>query len=892
MTKKYLNILVPITAVLLCSLFLCTQLDNKVYDLFLRAMPALTEDPSVVIVKIDDPSIENVGVFPWSRNIMADAIVFMREMGAETVAFDLSYLDKSPAILNHDYMNNGLPKSINENINSVNEVITYVMDAFTNHEITSNEAEEYKNQILDFNNNVKDKITSSLTPITFNADEYFGNTLQLFGNSYLTLSMISPEDITGEIKTFDMSPYDLEWLENVVALKNITIIEDDLTPEQVGIIPAIPELLKQSYSAGFVNAKPDDDGFRRRVHLIMKYNGLYYGQLVFTGLLKKLGNPKIEVSNSFITLKNASINRNIKDIKIPRTQDGSVLIKWPKKEFSDYNQISAWYLINNKNVENILVTNLREMGEDSGLFHYLDGEETPIEKYNNALYIKENLYNGELPEEGITIENYRLFKQDFINSANQFLNGDYEERVLADIKNDQKKQDIVKTMFTTTRKRLNDVVKMRERVAKQMKGAFCVIGVDATSMTDVGQTTFQESFPNVGIYSAVANMILSEEFLDDSPAALSLLLSLFFSIGLGSFIKRFSTSKSLIVGIGTLIFTVLFILLIFIFTQIYIGVTVPFSSVAVTFLSLMSINFLTTIREKSFLRSAFSRYLSPEVINDIIADPSKLNLGGEKREMTAIFTDIENFSTISERLDPTDLVSLLNKYLTQMSNIIMENRGTIDKYEGDAIIAFFGAPIFMDEHAILACKTAIKMKQAEKVLNVYIKEHNLSHLPIYTRIGINTGDMIVGNMGTPNKMDYTIMGNSVNLAARLEGVNKQYKTEGILISEHTRNKIGDEFFIRKLDRVRVVGVKTPLRIYELIKLRSETSSQELKSMTVWNKAIDLYEEKKFSEAKDLFYSIRTDTTRENVISTFIRRCDDYVKHIQKDWDGVFDLLQK
>ncbi len=887
MIKKYLHIIVPVIAVMLCSMFLFTPLDNKVYDLFLRALPSLTEDPSVVIVKIDDPAIENVGVFPWSRDVMADAIIFMKEMGAETVAFDLSYLDKSPEIINQDYIDRSLPETISGEMASVDEVITYVMDAISSRDIKVSEAEDYKNQILEYNQNVKNNINSSLSDITYDVDEYFADSLRFFGNSYLTISMISPEDIIGDGKIFDMSPYDVEWLKEVVALKNITSKKDTLTPEQVGILPAIPELLKNSYSAGFVNANPDDDGLRRRVHLVMKYNGLYYGQLTFVALLERFGNPEIEINNSYIILKDAKNGDVVKDIKIPRTQDGSVLIKWPKKEFKDYEQITSWYLISNKKVEEIFVTNLREIGVDRGFFHYWDGE-TPIDKYNNALYIKEALYDGESPDDGITIENYRIFREDFIDSADKFLNGNYEKAILKDIGNDTNKQDIVKDMFSITREKLADLKKVRSRAKDKMENSFSIIGFDATSMTDVGQTTFQELFPSVGIYSAVTNMILSEEFIDDTSNLLSIFVSLIFSIGLGFYIKFFNTGKSLIFGIVVLLGTVVIMLIQFVFTKKYIGVVVPFSSAMLTFLSLMAFDFLTTIREKSFLRSAFSRYLSPEVINDIISDPSKLNLGGEKREMTAIFTDIEHFSSISEPLDPADLVKLLNMYLTEMSNIIMGYKGTIDKYEGDAIICFFGAPIFMEEHAILACRTAIKMKKAEEKLNKYILENKLSHLPIYTRMGINTGDMVVGNMGSANKMDYTIMGNSVNLASRLEGVNKHYKTK-ILISENTREKIGDEFLIRKLDKIRVVGIQNPIRIYELLKLKAEAETEDLEMLTIWDSAILQYENQNFKEAKEIFESMNSE---ENVIKLFINRCEDCLINKPSNWDGVFNLQEK
>ncbi len=889
--KKNISFIIPVLAVILCSFLLLTPLDNKIYDLFLRAIPSLTENDSVVIVKIDDPSIENVGVFPWPRDIMADAIVFMREMGAETVAFDLSYLDKSPKAVDIEYLEETLPISMSEGFKQIDEVVTQVMDAFSAGDIAANEADIYKEQILEYNDTVYNEINRSVEKVTFDVDAYFGKTLSYFGKSFLTLTMVSPKDISAQEKTFDMTPHDVPFLENSIALKNITSINDTLTPDQLGILPAIPELITKSRSAGFVNAEPDRDGFRRRVHLLMKYNGKYYGQLSFISLLENWGNPDIEVSNKIIKILNAKVGNSVVDIKIPRTRDGSVLIKWPKKEFKNYNQITSWYLINNKAVEKLFIETLKEM-EKFNIFLYWNEDETPIDKYNSALYIKNELFNGDIPEEGITIENYIYYRKEFLRSADLFLNGDYEEELISKLDSDDSIQAVRKT-FETARERLSNLIKVRTRAENKMNGAFAIIGFDATSMTDVWQNTFQERFPNVGIYSVVANMLLSREFLDDAPIFISIIISLFLSISLSLVIRQFDLKHSLMAGFITLAVSVVSLLIIFMISRVYVGVVIPFSSVAVTFLSLSSINFLTTIKEKSFIRSAFSRYLSPEVIKDIINDPSKLNLGGEKREMTALFTDIRGFSTISEELDPAELVKLLNMYLTRMSDIILENRGTIDKYEGDAIIAFFGAPIPTEEHASLACKTAIMMKKAENELNKYIISENLSRMPIFTRVGINTGDMVVGNMGTSNKMDYTIIGNSVNLAARLEGVNEQYKTKGILISEHTKVQLSEVFLLRRLDRIRVVGVNTPLRIYELVNLKDYSDSDEVNNIIEWDKALELYEKREFKSSKEILEEVLKFDENDGVVKLFIKRCEEFIHNPpQHDWDGVFNLTKK
>jgi adenylate cyclase len=192
------------------------------------------------------------------------------------------------------------------------------------------------------------------------------------------------------------------------------------------------------------------------------------------------------------------------------------------------------------------------------------------------------------------------------------------------------------------------------------------------------------------------------------------------------------------------------------------------------------------------------------------------------------------------------------------------------------------------DHPALACRSALAMKAAEKELNKTVVEEGLSPVPIFTRIGINTGEMVVGNMGAENKMDYTIMGNAVNLAARLEGVNKQYKTGGILISEYTRAKIGDEFLVRRLDRVRVVGINTPLRLYELLPMTVEKTAIEQ-----WEQAIGLYEQRQFREAAKIFRSLMDHDPDDKTAELYAGRCMEYGANPPSDkWDAVNNLTEK
>jgi class 3 adenylate cyclase len=227
-----------------------------------------------------------------------------------------------------------------------------------------------------------------------------------------------------------------------------------------------------------------------------------------------------------------------------------------------------------------------------------------------------------------------------------------------------------------------------------------------------------------------------------------------------------------------------------------------------------------------------------------------------------------------------------------MSDIVLEQRGTIDKYEGDAIIAFFGAPLEVADHALRACASAVIMKRMEGELNKKYAETGLSPAPLYTRIGINTGSMVVGNMGTQQKMDYTIMGNAVNLAARLEGVNKEYGS-WVLASEDTVKETAGNILSRRLDRVRVMGINEPVRLYEVLEMASEAPERMPEMVSLFHKAMDMFESRDWAAAEAAFEAVLNHSPDDGPAKIYLERCRLYRnKPPEKDWDGVLTLDRK
>ncbi|MDR3019530.1 MAG: CHASE2 domain-containing protein [Treponema sp.] len=882
---KHKNHFVKITlAVFFTSLLLFfTVIDNKLFDFFLRFLPSLAESEKIIVLTLDDDSINYAGGFPFRREVMADIVILLKEFGVETIVFDLNYLDESPYRLDPNYASDVFGQYLHSGFSRLNEAAISVIDGIGPY-TEQMERDLYKREIRALHNSIMNELESSIAYLIRDVDEYFANALAFSGCSWLTLTMIRQEDLWGDSGYFLDADIN-DFLSENITSKNVIGLKDTKTPEMAGVMPAIQKLLTRARGAGFVNAIPDRDGLRRRVNLLLKYQGEYYPQLAFAAMLEKLGVTSVEVTNKTITLK----NDNETLLRIPRAQDGSLLIKWPKKNFYDYRMMSLVEFVQYSMIEPFFAQNLMIM-QDAGFFMFWENDLTPCDYY----LIAEELKNNAFLTNEAACENWLSAKREFIESSDRFLNGNYERQILNDVGDDKETALYVREMFEVSRDQLERLKVIRKK-ANILQDSFCIIGVDATSMTDNGLITFQENYPLVGTYSTIANMLYSGEFLNDAPWIVSALIALVYSLLLGFIISRLDTHLSIIAGVsGVFLLGVIFIS-IFMASRVYIGFAVPLAATSLTFISLMIGKFLTVSAEKTFLHNAFSRYLAPEVITEIINNPDKLNLGGEKREMTAIFTDIQYFTTISEQIEPAQLVKLLNNYLTIMSNVIMENLGTIDKYQGDAIMAFWGAPLPRDDHAVLACRSALTMKEAEKALNKTIVKTGLSPVPIFTRIGINTGDMIVGNMGAEYKMDYTIMGLAVNIASRLEGVNKQYSTGGILISEYTRAKIGEFFLLRRLDRVRVVGIQKPLRVYELL---AENNGENytgsiIEMLEIWENAVDLYEGRDFKASMDLFEIVKNKYPDDKVAQFYAKRCLELLENPPPDeWNAINNITEK
>lgn len=348
-------------------------------------------------------------------------------------------------------------------------------------------------------------------------------------------------------------------------------------------------------------------------------------------------------------------------------------------------------------------------------------------------------------------------------------------------------------------------------------GKTIFVGSSAADLHDdrLVPTSLGIPMPGVEIHASLADTILSKRWLVPVPAWTEIFLLLAIGAAFGFAVTYLRARSSVVVAIIFWIGLVITAIVLFdkgrILDVVWPTIAIVFSYAAVTLERRLSAD-----RERRELKNAFSRYVAPAVVESILQDPSRLKLGGEKRRMTVLFSDVRGFTTISESLPPEQLVEIMNTYLTAMTEIVFANGGTLDKYIGDAVMAFWNAPLDQPDHAIRAATTAIEMQKKLSEMNREKIFPNGIELKI--GIGINTGDMIVGNMGSETRFDYTVLGDNVNLGARLESLTKEYGV-GIIVSDAMRAEAGESLVTRELGAVTVKGKKAPVLIHELLEIK-------------------------------------------------------------------------
>jgi class 3 adenylate cyclase/CHASE2 domain-containing sensor protein len=423
------------------------------------------------------------------------------------------------------------------------------------------------------------------------------------------------------------------------------------------------------------------------------------------------------------------------------------------------------------------------------------------------------------------------------------------------------------------------------------RGKIVLIGATAAAEFDLKSSPLANLYPGVEAQATAIDDLLSGQRVIPIAFAVSTIIAFFGSLaaGLGVVLPKRATLKTAAAIIAAAALVALAIVWFDGQSIRWLPLASPLIALLIAIIGAFVFSYVTEDRQRRMLLKALSQYLSPHVAAEIANDFGSMKLGGQRREMTVMFSDIAGFTSISETMDSEKLSTMLNFYLGEMSGLIWDQNGTLDKYIGDAIMCFWNAPAQQPDHAALACRAALAMRDREAQIQDQLRD--LGAPGMMTRIGINSGPMVFGNMGSPQKFNYTVLGDSVNLGSRLEGANKLYGSR-ILVAESTAALVKERFVVRELDYLQVKGKQKPLAVYELI---AEGAADEQTGLRVkrYEEALKLYRGQKWNDAEKILGDLHLQFPHDEPVTSLLKRIAKLRREpLPADWDGVYVAKDK
>src|SRR5208283_3401404 len=399
------------------------RVEQRVYDLFLHLKPAIAENPSILLLDVDDLAISKVGVWPWSRDVMANGLILMREFGARYAVFDIEYVNKSPRGLDTFVLRQNVPDAFNQEFSQIQTSVEQLFEAIRSGNIQIKDAPRYVSDLEGLTNQGKLRLLDAVKSVERDNDAYLGQAARFFGSAFLTVAAPDTPDPNANSEL-------AQFAENNLALKNVTV-QTDSVRKAASLSPAILPVLQGVRGAGFPNVVVDPDGVRRRIDLIKSYKGKYFAQLAFRPLLDWLGNPEIVLKKDAVLLKGAVVpEKGKRDISIPLTPDGLFMINWSPHTYDrSFRHESFYRLVYHRQQEEELLYNLRLM-DQSGYLSYYKGETGLLDMYNYCESLKKDMLGGgDLSH----MDTYVKARAAFFEAVGQFLSGDAEKSIIADV---------------------------------------------------------------------------------------------------------------------------------------------------------------------------------------------------------------------------------------------------------------------------------------------------------------------------------------------------------------------------------------------------------------------------------------------------------------------------
>lgn len=867
--------------------------DQKSQDLRYRFRGEMPIKNPAALLTIDDRSIEEVGRWPWSREKTAQVLDELMKHGASAVGLDITFsepqIETSLLALQRieqqaSQQSSQLPDSLKSLIEDEKKrsqpdlVLASVIEKYKNKIVVGAFNEESESEYVAFQDYCRNEAFKRA-----NAEKFVK-----LNTSFIVADLADPFDSVEFEKVFDLifPHYEKQNTEKFLAQVFNKKTAEELNEMEKKSLKFLLEQENMSYCKKWLTKEdpymePSQDAYLK----IFSSNDILKG-LPFDEALHKF---KLSVKSHPIR-QHQRWTINIDELQTPADytasfnaeQDSDGTIRRATLFFRTGNRIGTSFIPSLS-----LQTFLAATGYQARIEIEKDPR-YPDQKILTKFSIYDVSKDPEVLYAEVPVDGQGRMKINYYGGTYMFPYLPAKELL-----SDKDTMTITQNQFVPE---LNRWAPISKEVKKSefIKDRAFIFGATAIGVYDLRVTPYEKNYPGPETHVSALGNFYDRNFLklpaDEHrwmPLAL-LVFGIIFTIIIGQ-----------VGAVAGLLLTALFSGGIFaldawLFTKYLTTITMvlPFFLVISLYVVLTFYKYFTEERKKKHLRSTFSKYVSPAVVDEILKDPENIELGGKKQRMSVFFSDLRNFTTISEKLQATELSDVLNLYLTPMTQIVFANKGTLDKYIGDAVMAFFGAPISFPDHSQHACRCALaSIAKLTDIRNEIDQKFPGKNIPIEIGIGINTADVSVGNMGSDIVRSYTVMGDGVNLASRLEGITKEYGVK-IVISEFVHADVKDSFCCRELDWVRVKGKKEPVRIFELI-AEGAAPSEWAPTLQHFSEGFKLYHERNFSAALDCFKKSLESKTGDAPSELYIERCEEYLQEPPPpEWDGVHVMKTK
>ena len=749
---------------LLSSTDIYQQLEYKLLDWRFRTAPQVPGASELVHIDIDDSSVEAIGRWPWPRTKIADLVEALSSVGAKYIVFDVLFIEPSDP--------------------TINPTVLQSVQEHTNSSVPSGN-------------------------LLIQPDELLSQAITEAGNVYLPFYIDAHQYGLAEmVKLMEVTPFaSVEDIKNQLHLDQNAVEKNYYAIQKSVIKKSIQQYLLENNKASLgqvIDALTHKYATSLPAHIqswiqeaIQQFHEIQQYQKHYAFALNQPPSGIVIPSGGELVLPLVKLRKDLQG-------SGFVNSTYDTDGILRRSQL-IWRYGNTYFFQNFFLALLRDLHVSPENIQIHDqmmeipGAQLPGQTEATTIQIP-------VDATGHILLNWRQpFGQNFVHLPARAL------IQLTELK--RQATSLQNTASGQATQLQAQASQLQARLKEYIQDKYCIIGNTTTGSTDLQVTPVSAVYPGVGSQSVLLNTILQQNFIRTVSQKINILIFFLFALSLGSFLTRLKPVKAAIFFVVYLAMMTVLYFYLFHYQGLWLQLSGVWLIGITSFLLITVYRYLTEEREKTWIRHAFQHYLSGNVIDEILEDPSKLMLGGQRKNLSVLFSDIRGFTSFSEKKSPEEVVRYLNEYLDAMTQIIFEFKGTLDKFVGDEIMVFFGAPgtQHASNHAEQAVRCAIAMQKRLLELQAqWIKE---GRDILHAGIGINTGDMIVGNMGSTDRMDYTVIGDHVNLAARLCGHAKGHQ---ILLSEMTAEQLPKNIAVKALSPIPVKGKSEPIAIFEVV----------------------------------------------------------------------------